>query len=159
MSEDLTLPSLSILVDQVASERATMDARAESLDTKAGLVLGFAGVLIGLGATAQASVSGKLIFQVGLGVAGLAALSAAWAFLPRNYPVLDVYQLRQIYLTTPEAETRLRLVDTQIEMVNMASVILQRKGDRVRASVICLAISALLVVAGTLLATGGGHHA
>jgi hypothetical protein len=159
MSEHLTLPSLLILVDQVASERATMDTRAESLDTKAGLVLGFAGVLIGLGATAQASVSGNLIFQVGLGVAGLSALSAAWAFLPRTWPVLDVYQLRQSYLTTPKADTQLRLLDTQIEIVKNASVILQRKGFRVRTSVICLAISALLVVVGTLLATGGVHHA
>jgi prefoldin subunit 5 len=159
MTQDLALPSLSILIDQVASERETMDTHAESLDTKAGVVLGFAGVLIGLGASAQVSVSGKLIFQAGLGVAVLAALSAAWAFLPRGYPVLEVYQLRQSYLTAPEAETQLRLLDTQIEMVKQATMTLQRKGSRVRAAVVCLAIAAGLIVSGTLMATGGVHHA
>jgi hypothetical protein len=159
MTQDLALPSLPILIDQVASERETIDTHSESLDTKAGVVLGFAGVLIGLGATAQASVSGKLIFQIGLGVAVLAALSAAWAFLQRSYPVLEVYQLRQSYLDAPGAETQLRLLDTQIEMVKKASVTLQRKESLVRAAVVCLAISAGLVVAGTLMATGGVHHA
>ena len=60
---------------QVASERETMSAHAESLDAKAGVVLGFAGVLVGLGATAQAMISENVIFQVGLGVAVAAALA------------------------------------------------------------------------------------
>ena len=63
------LPSLSILLGQVASERATMDSHAESLDTKAGVVLGFTGVLVGLGATAQALIAENVFFQAGLGVA------------------------------------------------------------------------------------------
>jgi hypothetical protein len=42
------LPSLSLLMDQVTSEREAMNAHAESLDTKAGVVLGFIGVLVGL---------------------------------------------------------------------------------------------------------------
>ena len=66
MSEAAPLPSLSLIVEQVATERETMNAHAESLDTKAGVVLGFAGVLVGLGATAQGNVSDKLVFQMGL---------------------------------------------------------------------------------------------
>lgn len=92
-----------------------MNAHAESLDTKAGVVLGFAGVLVGLGATAQAFVSADIAFQIGRGAAVLAALSAAFAFLPRKYPVVEVLRLRE-FLTAPEAETRLTLLDVQIDM-------------------------------------------
>lgn len=72
-----------------------MNSHAESLDSKAGVVLGFAGVLVGLGATAQSTVSEQVAFQVGLGFAVLAALLAALSFLPRRYPVLEVARLRE----------------------------------------------------------------
>jgi hypothetical protein len=153
------VPSLAILLAQVASEREGTNMHAESLDTKAGVVLGFAGVLVGLGATAHSVVSDRLVFQIGLGRAVVAALLAAWAFLPRRYPALEVFRLRQSYLTAPEAVTRLHLLDTQIRMVEEASDLVKRKGRRIRASVGCLATAAALVVAGTRVATGGQSHA
>ncbi len=156
---DQQLPSLAILLAQIASERETMNAHAESLDGKAGVVLGFAGVLVGLGATAQVVVSGTVIFQVGLAVAVVAAVLAAWAFLPRRYPVLEVERLRQSNLTASEEDTRLELLDTQIEMVKEAATLVRQKGWRVRAAVGCLAIAAALVVAGILTAVGGRLHA
>ena len=159
VDEDQELPSLVIVLAQVAAERETMNAHAESLDGKAGVVLGFAGVLVGLGATAQVAVSGGVIFQIGLAVAVVAAVLAAWAFLPRRYPVLEVERLRQANLTASEAETRLELLDTQIEMVKEAATLVRQKGWRVRAGVGCLAIAAALVVAGTLTAVGGRSHA
>jgi hypothetical protein len=158
VAEEPDLPSLAILVAQVASERETMNTHAESLDTKAGVVLGFAGVLVGLGATAQLAVSERLLVQIGLGMAVVAALLAAWGFLPRGYPVLEVYRLRQRYLTALESETRLHLLDTQIEMVQEAADLVRRKGRRIRLSVGCLASAAGLVVAGTLVAIGGRAH-
>jgi hypothetical protein len=78
------LPSLDLVARQVALERQTMNSHAESLDTKAGVVLGFAGVLVGLGATAQQAVSAEVPFEVGLGFAVLSALLAALSFLPRR---------------------------------------------------------------------------
>jgi hypothetical protein len=116
-------------------------------------------VLVGLGATAQVAVSGRVIFQVGLAVAVVAAILAAWAFLPRRYPVLEVERLRQANLTASEAETRLELLDTQIEMVKEAATLVRQKGWRVRAAVGCLAIAAALVVTGILTAMGGRLHA
>ena len=63
---DLLLPSMQMIAAQVATERETMKSHAESLDTKAGVVLGFAGVLVGLGATAQGFISNRFLFQAGL---------------------------------------------------------------------------------------------
>jgi hypothetical protein len=91
--DESKLPSLAILVAQVSSEREGMNTHAESLDTKAGVVLGFAGVL------------------------------------------------------------------ARIQMVQEAADLVKRKGRRIRLSVGCLATAAALVVAGTIVATGGGSHA
>ncbi len=136
-----------------------MNSHAESLDSKAGVVLGFSGILVGLGATAQMGISDKVVFQVGLSVAVVAAVLGAWAFLPRRYPVLEVERLRQSNLTASEAETRLELLDTQIVMVKEAASLVRLKGWRVRAAVVCLAIAAALIVAGTLVFMGGRTHA
>jgi hypothetical protein len=147
------LPSLDLVATQVASERETMNAHAESLDTKAGVVLGFAGILVGLGATAQADVSSNLAFQIGLGAAVLSALFAAFAFLPRKYPVIEVLALRD-FLTAPEAETKLTLLDVEISMVVQTGDLVKQKGGRIKVAVGLLALAAALIVAGTLIATG-----
>jgi len=92
-------------------------------------------------------------------VAVIAALLAAWAFLPRRYPVLEVGRLRQALLTASEAETQLELLDTQVAMVDEAAMLVRQKGWRVRAAVGCLAIAAALVVAGILPSVGSHLHA
>jgi hypothetical protein len=46
-------PSPELVLDQMAAERDAINAHTDSLTTKAGLVLGFAGVLFGPSATAQ----------------------------------------------------------------------------------------------------------
>ena len=135
-----------------------MNTHAESLDTKAGVVLGFAGVLVGLGATAQTTISTELAFRIGLGFGVGAALVAALAFLPRKYPVVEVLPLRGL-LTTSENETKLKLLDAQIDMVMETAALVKHKGRRVKTAVALLAVAAALVVTGTLLATGGTQHA
>jgi hypothetical protein len=154
------LPSLDLLTDQVAAERETINSHTESLDIKAGLILGFSGVLVGLGATAQPAVSGRLVFQFGLAFAVLAALVAALSFVPRRFPVLQVARLRQSHLTAPTQETKRELLDTEIVMVEDAARLVKQKGLGLRVSAICLAIAAAQVVTGTLMASGGhSHHA
>ncbi|GEM_PF-6046501 len=104
MHEDQGLASLIIVVGQVAAERETLNAHAESLDGKAGVVLGFACVLVGLGATAEVAVSGGVIFHLGLAV--IAALLTARALFRRRYPRssgsqrLEAVRLRVILAST-----------------------------------------------------------
>ncbi len=151
-------PSLDLIAGQVAAERSIMNGHAESLDTKAGVVLGFAGVLVVLGATAQPDAVNSITFRVGLGFAVAAGLLAVWAFMPRKYPVLEVGPLRQRYLTAPEIDTRLMLLDTQVQMVQKVAELVIHKGRRLRWALCSLATAVTLLVAGTLSATGG-HHA
>jgi hypothetical protein len=98
------------------------------------------------------------VFQVGLIFAVIAALVAALSFLPRRYPVLQVGRLRESNLTARAQETKLELLDTEVLMVEQAAKLVKQKGLGIRVSLICLAISAALVVTGTLIATGGHSH-
>jgi hypothetical protein len=134
-----------------------MNDHAESLDTKSGVVLGFAGVLVGLGATAQSVVSRAGVFQVGLGFAVASGLLAVATYLPRRFPVIESRGLRDKYLTAPAEDTRLFLLDTQIEMIKEAATLIKEKGRRLRLALASLAGAAALVVAGILESTGGHH--
>lgn len=55
--------------------------------------------------------------------------------------MIEVLRLRNRYLTASEAETQLHLLDTEVEMVRQVAELVRRKGRRVKASVICLAIA------------------
>ena len=157
MADQGQLPSLQLLSERVMAERETMRAHGEGLDTKAGVVLGFSGVLVGLGATAQPVVSASLPFRFGLGIALVGALLAALSFLLRRYPVLEVHELREECLTAPEEETRLELLDTELDMVRRSAELLQFKGRFIQMSVVCLLAAVALVVVGTLV-SGGLEH-
>jgi hypothetical protein len=155
--------SLELVLDQIASERNAINAHTDSLDTKAGLVLGFSGVLVGLSATAQQVDFKTALFRFGLWVAVLAAVLAAWALRPRRYAWTRLRPSRyeDLPLHTykgqvdkPEAETRNKLLDDQIAMVEKSRTFAKWKQRFVFLSVVSLAAAAGLVVAGTLTAEG-----
>jgi hypothetical protein len=62
------------------------------------------------------------------------------------------------FLTASENETKLILLDVQIDMVIEAAALVRRKRRRVKSAVALLAIAAALIVAGTLVATGDVDH-
>lgn len=96
------LPSLSLLSDEVASELTAQERRGDALDTKAGVLLGFAGVLVGL-------TVGQLhgfVAHSGTVLAGVAALLATVAFGPRSYSTLALRRLRETYMTAAAEFTR-----------------------------------------------------
>ena len=103
-------PSLSILAEEARAEIAAQERRAEALDSKAGVLLGFAGVLVGLTVDKLHGVLG----HIATAVAGVAAVLAAAAVVPRSYPTLSLRRLRERYLMAEEEFTRQRLLDTRI---------------------------------------------
>jgi drug/metabolite transporter (DMT)-like permease len=86
----MQLPSLSLLSQRVGEELAAQERRADGLDTKAGILLGFAGVVVGVTVD---KLQGT-IATVGTGLAALAALVAVLAFAPRSFPTLGLRRLR-----------------------------------------------------------------
>jgi len=104
------LPSLDLVASRVEVQLDHQLRHFDGLDNKAGIVLGFAGVLVAIADGFEALAIAGRIGAVG------AALLALWAFLPRKYPVLDTRKLRDRYLRADSGFTKLHLLDTQIRM-------------------------------------------
>ena len=136
------LPSLTLLSDEVVREIEVQERRTDALDSKAGVVLGFAGVLVPL---SLANLHGNLA-HVGAGFAGLAALLASVGFVPRSTPALALPQLRASYLTADEEFTKLRLLDTRIAMHEQAAKSLKTKANLIIGAVATLAVAVILTV-------------
>jgi uncharacterized membrane protein len=145
------LPSLELLAGTVEAELAAQERPGDALDSKAGVLLGFAGVLVGLTVT---RLEGDLA-TVGAACAGVAAVLAGVAFVPRSFPTLKLRPLRRRYRTADEEFTRLRLLDTRIAMQHETLRHLRVKAYLVTVASIALGAAVFLtVLAGTL----GGHE-
>lgn len=117
------MPSLEILAQEVAAEVEAQERRGDALDSKAGVLLGFSGVLTGLSAERLQGLLGV----ASLAATGAAALLAGLAFIPRSFPAIELRRLRDDYLTAESEFTRLRLLDTRIMMHSTTERLLKRK--------------------------------
>jgi hypothetical protein len=135
--------SLDLLVDEVRVEREAQLRHFDALDQKAGIVLGFAGVLVVL------SPGGRhFLVDIGRLVAVLSGVFALWTFWPRRVWVTDLRQLRDLYLAAEPQITKLRLLDTQIDMAHSVGGVLLRKARRLKASMALLLFATLFTTVG-----------
>jgi hypothetical protein len=143
-TEQVELPSLNLLLDLVQSERDKQRAHFDSLDGKAGIILGFTGLIITL---APELPIGYVILVVlaALATAGLALA----AFFPRKYPILEVGTMRE-YLTAQESDAKSTLHDTLAGMVVEGGKTLQRKGEWLTAAFIALGVTAAILGIGVV---------
>jgi hypothetical protein len=137
------LPSLNEILEEVRAEREGQNAHFDALDSKAGILLGFAGALVALTPTED-----HLLVDVGRMAAVLAAALALWAFWPRRYSVTNLRVLRDRYLTADPRFTQKTLLDTHIQMAEQINESLRRKVWRVKAAMVALGAAALLVAIG-----------
>lgn len=139
---DRRLRSLDPILEEVRSERAAQLRHFDTLDTKAGITLGFAGAMVALAPT------GALIVDLGRlagAVSGILALSTFW---PRGYWSTNLLQLRDLYLTSEPEFTKLNLLDTQIGMSRQLGGVLKEKAERLKWAMGFLALAALLTAFG-----------
>lgn len=141
---DERLPSIGALLTAVERHLDQQRSHFESLDTKAGVAVGFAGVIAAIGRDVV-----PIVAKVGVGLAVVAAVLAVLSFWPRKHPVLDPRRLRH-YLRADESFTRLKLLDTEIEMALRASRLIEAKARSLRASLAVLVVSVVLLAVGTL---------
>jgi hypothetical protein len=151
------MPSLDLLLQTLMLERDKQLAHFDALDTKAGVLLAFDGVLITLTRFI------RLAFQwPGIGLASGSALFALLAFWPRKYPVLRPGELRK-YLTFEAENTRLMLHDTIGEMITRGGRLLEVKARFLTVALILLLLAAITFGAGIIYSTsttagGRAHH-
>jgi hypothetical protein len=135
--------SLEIVAEEVKSERRMQLAHFDSLDSRAGIVLGFAGAIVAL------TPSGRhLLVELGRAVAAVSGLSALWSFWPRRYWNIDLQTLRDRYLAAEPGFARLRLLDTQIDMAESMRSSVAIKALRLKVAMAALAVAVVLTAGG-----------
>lgn len=140
------LPSLEVVRAELDREQESHERRAAGVDTKAGLILAAAGVVVGLQAM-QATLFG-ILAQVAAAVAGgLAVL----AFLPRVAGTLSPLSLRNAYLHRPEDLTKLVALDTRLVIHADDEQQLKKKAEWLRRAVYGLGLAIVLAVLGSIL--------
>jgi hypothetical protein len=138
--------SLALVKEVVRDERAAQLTHFDALDTKAGVILGFAGALIAL------SPSGRSLL---VGAGKLSALASAYfaisTFWPRRFWNLDVLAVRDDYLAVDPRFAEVRVLDTMIAIAKRNDETLARRGRQLKAAMAGLGLAALLVGLGTWL--------
>jgi hypothetical protein len=114
VSDDETDPepnreTLNIIRAELDIEREAQDQRSASADTRAGLVLGFSGVI------ASAAVNSRSLLTLpGIGLAVVAAVLASTVFWPRLQRTVHPRALRNRYLAGPPDLIKLSVLDRRI---------------------------------------------
>jgi hypothetical protein len=142
------VPSLAIVEDALALGDSTWRDRENNLDTKAGILLSGAGVIVALvGTTAEIAA---LVSQVLAIVAGGAAV---WSLWPRLDKVIDPGDLSSSYLTADPVSTRLRVLNSRLDIHSENERALLAKGRRWKLTALLLLGSVVAIVSGGIVDT------
>ena len=141
--DERSIRAVDVLLDQVRLERTQQLQHFDALDSKAGILLGFAGALIALAPTGY-----DLVLDAGRATALVAASFALWTFWPRFIPMADLYEMRQDFRASDEASTKLTLLDTQIEMIRTSRTVLRNKARRLKRAMASLGLASVLTAVG-----------
>lgn len=131
-----------MILDVLRSSREERREHFDALDQKAGLALGFAGVVVTL-----SNDIAEPWRALGVVAAVVAAGLSLWSFWPRKYEVLE--NVRD-YLAAPLEQTQRVLVDT-LELMNaLTDQSLGRKARRLKLALMALALAVLMLGAGVV---------
>jgi hypothetical protein len=142
------LPSLDLLVAEMRIIRQDQIQHFDALDSKAGVLLGFSGAIVAL----RAGNPGPTALIAAILASG-AALAAVWAYLPRKFPKFEAIGLRNRYLASDPGFTKLRILDTQVEMITQTADLLQVKAERLKWTSFLLGGSVVSLAAQAILST------
>jgi hypothetical protein len=136
------LASIDLVFDELNRSQDSLERRSASLDTKAGLILAAAAVLITRPTTSTTTLG--LLVQVGGAIAGA---FAAGALLPRVSGALSPLMLRKQYVHLPDPDTKLVILDTRIMLYGKNEKRLHAKLRRFWIAVVVLFAAFVLAVA------------
>lgn len=144
------LPSLDLVYEETLRAVDAQARQAELIDARAGLVLGFAGVLAGLSLD-SVDASHRLVAVP----AAVAALLALATVVTRPFPGVRARALRDRYLASDPRVVRLRLIDVRIDLLSRSGRVLDRKAATLRLASGVLALSVVLAVVAAIVDVPG----
>lgn len=136
------IASIEILSPEVREQLAAQLRHFESLDAKAGVLLGFSGLLVAL---APERATSWIDLARLWGVAS--AVCSLLAFFPRDYPVVRGPALRD-YLAVEPVFTRVALLDTNLVMLEEARILGNRKARWLKGSIVSLLLAIISAFTG-----------
>lgn len=145
------LGSLDELADLVEVERQAQRRALDSMDTKAGVVIGFAA------ATSALAERGGLLLLPGVAIAAVSAVLALLAFLPQPGIHINPARLRRAHLHQPARVTRFDLLIQKSAAVEHAGQVLRVKTLRLQLALWALLTAVVLLLAGTMIASLTGQ--
>jgi hypothetical protein len=113
--------SLETILDEARSERAIQLRHFDALDARAGVILGFAGVLVAL------FPGGSPLIDVGRLAAVTSGLLALWTFSQRPETGVDLSPLMEQYSEADPDFTVRRLIQAHVELTDVLRRLLQVK--------------------------------
>ena len=137
--------SLGTILDEARSERAAQLGHFDALDARAGVILGFAGVLVAL------FPGGGALIDLGRLAAVASGLLALWTFSSRPQTGLDLSLLFEHYTAADADFTIRRLIQAQIELTEDVRRLVRAKAARLSASMTALAAAAVLSSVGLVV--------
>lgn len=149
-SQGQLLPSFDVVRGELDREQASHERRAGQVDTKAGLILAAAGVIVTLRSADPVLL--EVLAQV---AAALAGGLAVFAFLPRVAGTLSPLELRRRYAHQPEDVTKLVVLDTRLIIHADDEQQLKAKAARLKLAIISLGVAVALALAGSILSYAG----
>ena len=145
----MELPSLDLVLSLLRDSREQRRAHFDALDQKAGIALGFAGVLV----TLSPSVAGPWR-QVGVVLAVVSGACSVAAFWPREFEVLDNPRK---YLAAQPQDAALVFVDTFQEMNERTDKTLGNKARKIKCALVLLAGAVAVLAVGVIMPRGGDN--
>lgn len=136
-------------LDVLRAERDAATRHFEALDTKAGIVLAFSGLLAAL----QVGAGGVLLV-LGRTLSVVAALLAIAALLPRRFPVLKGTSLQRLLANTNPDEYTVRLIGVFLRAEEQAYAILRSKARLLLIAGSVLGIAVVSIGTGSVLRWG-----
>lgn len=147
------LPSFDLVRSELDIQQADVARRASSIDSKAGVILGAAGIVVAL-----KPYSPSVLNVAGTAAAAIAAGLAVWSFAPRPTGAIMPTSVRNRYIHRPATETRLVLLDSRLAVYEEQERLLRTKWTRLRLAMLGLALSAVLTTLGSIIFVARSDH-
>jgi len=144
------VPPLDVIESVVEREDASYRDRANSLDTKAGVILSAAGVVVALlGTTASVAA------MISQALAIASGIIAAWVIAPRIDKTIAPRDLSDRFLAAPALRTRLVVLNSRILLHAEDEARLVAKARRLRSASVLLLGSAAIILMGAIVRVAG----
>lgn len=141
------LPSLGIVRRELDLEVASQERRGSSLDSKAGLVLVAAGVLVGVVPSRELTALEVTAQLLALFAGG----GALWAAFPRVSASIEPRRLRDRYIAVDPERANLRILDTRIHLFERDEGRLRQKLQGIRFAALALFAAVLALATAAIL--------